>query len=277
MGNGPAPFSDIGKRAKDLLTKDYNFDNKFTLSVPSSTGLGLTATGLKRDQIFVGDISTQYKSGNATVDLKVDTYSNVSTKVTVNDMLPLTKTAFSFSIPDDKSSKLDVQYLHHHAAISSSIGLNPAPLLELSAALGTKDLTFGGEVGFDTASSSFTKYNTGISFNKTDFSVALMLADKGQTLKASYIHTVNPLNGTEVAAEMTHRFSTYRNSYTIGSSHAVDPYTKLKARFSDDGKVAMLCQREWRTKSFLTFSAEYDSKANNAAPAKLGLALALAP
>ena len=38
---------------------------------------GLIATGLKKDQIFVGDISTLYKSGNTTVDVKVDTYSNV--------------------------------------------------------------------------------------------------------------------------------------------------------------------------------------------------------
>jgi hypothetical protein len=32
---------------------------------------------LKRDQIFVGDINTLYKSGKTTVDVKVDTYSNV--------------------------------------------------------------------------------------------------------------------------------------------------------------------------------------------------------
>lgn len=38
---------------------------------------GLTATGLKRDQIFIGDLNTIYKSGNTTVDVKVDTYSNV--------------------------------------------------------------------------------------------------------------------------------------------------------------------------------------------------------
>ncbi|KAF5461763.1 hypothetical protein F2P56_017837 [Juglans regia] len=276
MASCPASFSDIGKKAKDLLTKDYNFDHKFTLSLLSSTGLGLTATGLKRDQFFLGDISTLYKSGNTTVDVKVDTYSNVSTKVTVSDILPSTKAAISFKIPDHKSGKLDVQYLHPHAAIDSSIGLNPTPLLELSAAIGSKDLSLGGEVGFDTASASFTKFNAGIGLNKVDYSAALLLTDKGQALKASYIHLVNPVNGTAVAAEMTHRFSTKENSFTIGSSHALDPLTVVKTRFSDNGKVAMLCQREWRPKSLITFSAEYDSKANNVAP-KLGLALALKP
>lgn len=71
--------------------------------------------------------------------------------------------------------QLDVQYIHPHAAIDSSIGLNPSPVLELSAAIGSKDLSLGGEVGFDTASSSFIKYNAGISLNKPDYSAALLL------------------------------------------------------------------------------------------------------
>ncbi|KAF4348793.1 mitochondrial outer membrane protein porin 4 [Cannabis sativa] len=276
MGSSPAPFSDIGKRARDLLTKDYNFDQKFSLSVIGSSGLGLTATGLKRDQIFIGDLNTLYKSGNTTVDVKIDTYSNVITKVTVSDVLPNTKTAISFKIPDNKSGKLDVHYLHPHAAIDSSIGLNPNPLLEISTAIGSKELSLGGEVGFDTASASFTKYNAGISLNQPDFTAAILLTDKGQALKASYIHYVNSTSGTTIAAELIHRFSSYQNNFTIGSSHALDPFTVVKARFSDNGKAAMVCQHEWRPRSIITVSAEFDSKANNSSP-KLGLALALKP
>ncbi|CAJ1941874.1 unnamed protein product [Sphenostylis stenocarpa] len=343
MANGQAPFSDIGKRARDLLYKDYNFDHKFSLSIPNSTGLGLIATGLKKDQIFVGDISTLYKSGNTTVDVKVDTYSNVSTKVTVNDILHGTKAALSFNIPDHKSgkfihlieigcdqksqidkvsapnhlvlrmmlsvfslwggvverlsvilchtwkqplklwswwavaAKLDVQYLHPHAAIDSSIGLNPSPLLELSAAIGSKDLSLGAEVGFNTTSASFTKYNAGVAFNKPDFSAALILADKGQTLKTSYIHHVDRPDEFTVAAEITHRFSTFENRFTIGSSQLIDPNTVLKTRFSDDGKAAFQCQRAWRPNSLITLSAEYDSTKIFSSSTKFGLALSLKP
>lgn len=71
--------------------------------------------------------------------------------------------------------QLELQYLHNHAAINSGIGLNPAPLLEVSAVIGDKTLGLGGEVAFDTASALFTKYNAGISFSKPDFSAALIL------------------------------------------------------------------------------------------------------
>ncbi|XP_039138700.1 mitochondrial outer membrane protein porin 6 [Dioscorea cayenensis subsp. rotundata] len=276
MGNGPAPFSDIGKKAKDLLTKDYNFDQKFTFALLGNAGLGLTATGVKMDEVFIGDINTQYKSGKTTVDVKVDTNSNVSTTVSFNEFVPGAKTSFSFKMPDQKSGKLDVQYLHHHAAITTSIGLTPTPLLELSAAIGNKEVSIGGEIGFDSASACITKYNTGIGYNKQDFSASLILADKGQTLRASYIHVVNPTNGATVAAELVHRFNTYGNSFCIGSSHSVDPLTLLKTRFSNNGKVSVLCQHEWRPKSLITLSAEYDSKVYRT-PTKLGLALALKP
>jgi hypothetical protein len=39
-----------------------------------------TATGLKKDEVFVGDINTLYKSKNTVVDVKVDTYSIVREK-----------------------------------------------------------------------------------------------------------------------------------------------------------------------------------------------------
>ncbi|KAI3803031.1 hypothetical protein L1987_31179 [Smallanthus sonchifolius] len=276
MANGPAPFSDIGKRAKDLLTKDYNYDYKFVLSVPGSTPMGLVATGLTKGQIFLGDVSAQYKSGRTVVDVKVDTYSNVSTKVTVHEVMPSTKAVLSFDVPDHKSGKLDVQYIHPRIAVDSSIGLNPSPVLNLAAAVGHKDVNLGCEVGFDTASASFTKYTAGISFNKPELSASLILMDKGQTLKASYVHSVDTSNKTQVVAEMTHGLSTLENSFTIGSAHAIDRYNTIKTRFSDNGKVAMLCEREWRPKSLITFSAEYDTKKTEVAP-KWGLALALKP
>ncbi|GMH13839.1 hypothetical protein Nepgr_015680 [Nepenthes gracilis] len=147
----------------------------FAIDLHRHINKGLTATGLKRDQVFVGDISTQYQTEKTTVDEKVDTYSNVFTRITVNEAFAGIKTSLSFNIPNHKSGKLDVQYLHPHAVVNSSIGLTPTPLLEFNASVGNKDLILGGEVGFDTASASFTKVNAGISFNQPDFSAAVIL------------------------------------------------------------------------------------------------------
>ncbi|RCV46635.1 hypothetical protein SETIT_9G547300v2 [Setaria italica] len=276
MSKGPVPFGNIGKRAKDLLYKDYNFDQKFSLSTSSSSGLNLTATGVRINEDFIGDIRTQHKSGRTTVDVIIDSDSKVSTTVTVDEALTGLKTSFSFKVPDHKSVKLDLQYAHNRFALNSTIGLTSAPLVELAATVGTSELSFGAEVGFDSTSASVTKYNSGIGYNKPDFSASLLLADKGETLKASYIHLFNPTNGATVAAEVTHKLKTKENYFTIGSSHALDSSTSLKTRFSNSGKVGLLCQHEWRPKSLVTLSAEYDPKVVRS-PSRFGVAISVKP
>jgi voltage-dependent anion channel protein 2 len=79
-----------------------------------------------------------------------------------------------------------------------------------------------------------------------------------------------------VAAEITHRLYSGENSFAFGSSHAIDPLTTLKTRVCNRGRVAVLCQHQWRPKSFITLSAEYDPKAFSE-PSRVGLALALRP
>ncbi|KAL5701013.1 hypothetical protein ACHQM5_026396 [Ranunculus cassubicifolius] len=266
----------LWKQAKNLLTKDYNFENKFILTIPNENGMVVTATGATRDQIFLGDISTHYKSKNAVVDVKVDSRSNVSTRLTTKKIFPSIKAALTFNIPFHKSGKVDVQYLHPHTNISSSIGLTPSPLVEFSTTIGTKKLSLGGEVGFDTSTASFTKYNTGIGLNTPDLSASLMLTNKGETLKMSFIQSVNPIKGATIAADLSHKFTTYENTYTFGSSYEIDSLTLVKTRISHNGRIGIVCQREWRPKSLITVSGEYDSKAIGAPP-RLGLTLALKP
>ncbi|PWA85972.1 Eukaryotic porin/Tom40 [Artemisia annua] len=225
MGNGPAPFSEIRKIVEDLFTKGYQYDKKISLSVP-----GLTLT---------------FKEGKS----NVDTLTTVSTNLTVNEVLPHTKAELRFEIPDCSSGKLDVQYLHPRVAIGSSIGLNSSPLLDVAAAVGYKDLHFGGEVGFDTAGNSFTKYTAGIGFFDLheNLSIALFLMDKGQTLKLSSALSITSKN--LAFYEIAHRFSSSETSFNFGSAHIIDRYNKVKTKFWTLEKWQCVATRIWRPNS----------------------------
>lgn len=100
--------------------------------------------------------------------------------------------------------------------------------------------------------------------------------DKGETLNASYYHSVRPLTSTAVGGEISHSFSTNENTITAGTQHSLDPFTTVKARVNNFGKVSALIQHEWRPKSLFTISGEVDTKAIDKT-AKFGLALALKP
>lgn len=276
MGKGPGLFTDIGKKAKDLLTKDYTQDQKITVTTQTESGLGFTSTGVRKGEAFVGDVVAQFKNKNVTTDIKVDTNSNIFTTVAVDDFAPGFKTIFKFTIPDTKSGKMEVQYHHEHAGISSVVGLTAVPVVELNAALGAEGFSIGGEVAFDTESGAFTKYNAGVGLTKPDFSTAVLLLDKGDMLKASYLHNISSDTKATVAAEISHKFSTNENTFTVGSAYALDPLTSVKTRLNNHGKLGALLQHEWKPKSTVTISTEVDTKDLDR-PARVGLAIALKP
>ncbi|KAL3643925.1 Voltage-dependent anion-selective channel protein 1 [Castilleja foliolosa] len=276
MGKGPGLYSDIGKKARDLLYRDYNSDQKFTLTTYSPTGVVLTSTGTKKGDLFLADVNTQLKNKNITTDIKVDTSSNLFTTITIDEPTPGLKAILGFRVPDQRSGKLELQYLHEYAGVSSSVGLTANPIVNFSGALGNNYLALGSDLSYDTKEGAFTKCNFGASFTNADLIAALTLNDKGDTLSASYYHIVNPLTNTAVGAEVTHNFSSNENTITVGTQHTLDPLTTVKARANNFGKASALIQHEWRPKSLITLSSEVDTKSIDKS-AKFGLALALKP
>ncbi|PSS21229.1 Eukaryotic porin/Tom40 protein [Actinidia chinensis var. chinensis] len=115
MSKGPGLYADIGKKAKDLLTKDYISDQKFSVSTCSDTGVAITSTAVKKGELSISDVAAQYKYKNTLIDVKLDTESNISTTLTITDIVPSTTTIASLKLPDYNSGKLEVRYFHHHA------------------------------------------------------------------------------------------------------------------------------------------------------------------
>lgn len=273
---GPGLYSDIGKKARDLLFKDYNSDQKFTVSTYSPTGVAITSSGTKKGELFVGDVNTQLKNKNYTADFKVDTESNLFTTITVTEPAPGVKAIISCKVPDPASGKVELQYLHDYAGVSGNIGLKANPVVNLSGVFGTNALAFGGDISYDTKLRELTKSNVGVSFIKDDLLGALTLNEKGDVLNASYYHVINPVTNTAVGVDMGHRFSTRENNFTLGVQHALDPLTTLKGRITNSAKASALIQHEWRPKSLITISTELDTKAIEKS-AKVGLSLVLKP
>ncbi|GLT98371.1 hypothetical protein SLE2022_158790 [Rubroshorea leprosula] len=254
MGKGPGLYADIGKKARDLLYRDYQSDHKFSVSTCTSNGIAITSTGVKKGELFLADVSTQLKNKNITTDVKVDANSNLITTVTVDEPAPGLKTIFSFIVPDQRSGKVELQYQHEYAGISTGIGLTANPIVNFSGVVGNNVLSLGTDLSFDTATGNFTKCNAGLSFTHADLIASLNLNDK----------------------ELSHSFSNNENSLTIGTQHALDPLTVVKARVNNYGRASALIQHEWRPKSLFTISGEVDTRAIEKS-AKIGLALALKP
>ncbi|XP_072979334.1 mitochondrial outer membrane porin-like [Typha angustifolia] len=274
---GPGLYSDIGKKARDLLYRDYQTDQKFVVTTYTADGVAITASGTRKDELIFGEVQYQMKNKNIGFDVKVNSESNFLTTVTVDELgTPGLKTIFSFIVPDQRSGKVELQYLHDYAGVNASVGLTANPIVNLAGVVGTSALAVGADVSFDTATGNFTKYNAVVNFINYDLIASLTLNDKGDSLSASYYHLVSPLTSTAVGAELTHSFSSNENTLTFGTQHLLDPLTLVKARLNNYGKASFAIQHEWRAKSFITLSSEIDTKAIEKS-SKVGLSLVLRP
>jgi voltage-dependent anion channel protein 2 len=109
------------------------------------------------------------------------------------------------------------------------------------------------------------------------FSLSLSLrGDKGDSIKASYVHHLDQFKKSAAVGEITRRFSTNENTFTVGGSYAVDQLTLVKAKLNNHGRLGALLQHEVIPKSVLTISGELDTKALDKNP-RFGLAIALKP
>ncbi|KAF9604231.1 hypothetical protein IFM89_004937 [Coptis chinensis] len=276
MVKGPGLYTDLGKKTRDLLYKDFQSDKKATLTTVTASGLAITTSATVKGDLLLADLNAKLVNKNVTTDLKVDTNSRLTTTITVDEAAPGLKTIVSFVAPDQKSGKVELQYQHDYAGISTSVGLTANPILNFSGVIGTNVLAVGTDISFDTAARNLTKCNTGLTFSNSDLIAALTLNNKGETLTASYYHVLSPLTSTAVGGELAHSFSTNENTLTFGTQHALDPLTMVKARVDNYGKLSGIIQHEWRPKSLVTVSGEVDTRAIEKS-AKVGLALALKP
>ncbi|KAI4330739.1 hypothetical protein MLD38_028996 [Melastoma candidum] len=249
MSKGPGLFSDIGKKARDILNANYTTDHKFSVNTCSDGGVILTSTAVQKGGFSVGDVTAKYKYNNALIDVKVDTDSNILTMITINEIVPSTKAIASLKLPDFNSGKLEVQYFHHHATIATSSALNQSPLVDVAATIGV---------------------------SKPEQYASVILGDKGDSIRASYVHYLDASKKTTAALEIFRKFSANENLVTVGGTYAVDNLTLVKGKLNNNGKLSAVLQHEIVPKSVLSISGEIDTKALERAP-KFGLSLALAP
>ncbi|XP_006655528.1 mitochondrial outer membrane protein porin 2 [Oryza brachyantha] len=272
---GPGLYSEIGKKARDLLYKDYHTNQKFTLTTYAANGAAITVASTRKDEAMSSEIQSQLKNNNVTVDVKATSDSTLMTTFTVHDLcMPGTKGILSIPFPYQKSAKAEVQYLHPHAGLNACVGLSANPLVSFSGAFGTRAFAVGADVTFDTATGDFTKYNAALSHTTEDLTASLLLNNKGDSLVTSYYHSVSKVSA--VGAELAHSFSSNENTLTFGTQHALDELTTVKARFNNFGLASALIQHEFRPKSLITISTEVDTKAIDKS-SKVGLSLVLKP
>jgi len=170
---------------------------------------------------------------------------------------------------------LKLQYFHENATFATVVRMKPSPMIEFSATVGTEGVAFGAECRYDAARGKFRNYRAAIGMTSKYYHAALIMADKGDTIKVCGLYNFDNKQVSAVV-ELTRKLSKKKNTLTVGGLYTVDAQATVKARLNDTGSLAALLRLQVKPKSHLMISGEFDMKALDRPP-KIGLALALVP
>ncbi|KAJ8771865.1 hypothetical protein K2173_027042 [Erythroxylum novogranatense] len=249
MSKFPGLHFDLGKKARDLLYKDY-------------------AT---RPPTY---FRYQYVKWN--FDLSCES----------PEIFPGLTTLFRFTIPD--SAKVELRFLQENSGITAGVGVKAHeqgsfngtvynPVVNLSSVIGSTSFSVRTGFAFDVSTRTFDDISAGLSFNSNFFITSLNLDDKLESLKAYFYHEFDPLTRTAIAAELKQVLSTNATTLlTIGGQYALFPFSLIKARINSEAKVSAFIQFQLWQKLLLGISGEVDFRATNKM-SKLGISIAASP
>ncbi|CAN4086070.1 unnamed protein product [Withania somnifera] len=236
MSKQPGIYSDIGRNATDLLYGDY---------------------------IRQSPIHYHYNGIDWTLYLKCQ----------VSGIAPGLGILLKLCIPDQRSNRVEVQYMNNYFGVATGITLTRNPLLSLSGVTGIGFFSIGTDISFDTATKTLDEYGAGLSFNTNILTASLTLSDKADTLRAHCYWPILPLTKTGVAADLTHRFNCKQTTLSLGAQHCLFPFMLIKARVTSDGSLGALVQNNIFSALSLTIATEL-SVMDSTKHAKLGFTLA---
>merc|ERR1711934_383084 len=257
-------FDALGKAAKDLLGGGFQLNQKVTATTKTDTGVDFTVSGVKKDEKLDGDIKASYKTSDYSADIKV------TASIAYSKLFPGLKVALNGSIPDKASGKLSFDYSGcANYIIKGNVGLTSTPKAEVSVTVGHSGLSAGAEAGYCTKASAVTKWGIGAAYAASDYKCALLVADKGDTLKASYVHSVSA--STTVGGEVVRKFAKATTTFTLGAAHKLENGASTKAKIDNTGIASILYEQEFAPKSKTAVTLQFDTMNLNKS-ARVGVA-----
>lgn len=177
----PPSYSDLGKQARDVFGKGYNFGVwKLDCKTKTDSGVEFSTSGHSNQdsgKVF-GSLETKYKvpEYGLTFSEKWNTDNTLSTDVTHTDtLLKGLKLTFEGSFAPqsgNKNGKVKASYGQDLVQVNSDVNLDLAgPVVNASAVVGWEGWLAGYQTAFDTKQGKLTTNNFTLGYTNKDIAV----------------------------------------------------------------------------------------------------------
>jgi hypothetical protein len=271
-------YSDLGKAAKDLLNKGYNYGSaKLELKTKTANGLAVTAGGssnLASGKIS-GNLETKWgcKEHGVNVTKKWTTDNVVSSEVSVEDKLMKglkLSLDSSLAVPTGaKTGVVKAALKTPNANLALDANLAKAPLINGSAVLGYQGVLLGYQMAFDVGSSKLTKSNFALGYSAGNLTLHTCF-NNGSEVAGSLHQKHNDNLETAVSASYAKGAAP---AFALAAKLNVDKDLSLQAKVNTASQVGLAYSQAIKPGVKLTLSSMTDIKNFTAGGHQLGIGL----
>ena len=304
----PPNYTDLGKSARDLFSKNYRKQGlRFRSRVAANgTNCGLSCSSTQDFGLVKLDVKTKTPSG---VDFTINCVSNndtgrvnsaletryllkeygltlrekwntdniLTSEVTVEDQLVKgLKVAANCSFAPQsgkKTGSVKTAFKTDVLHVNADVDLDYAgALLHGAAVLGYEGWLAGAQLSFDPAKNRLTRTNFAVGYAAPDLTIHTNVND-GQEFAGSIYQKVNP--NLESGVHMAWVASSNATRFGIGCVYKLDDDSTLRAKVSNTSQIGLGFTHRLRKGITLTLNALIDGKNFNQGGHKLGMGFEL--
>jgi len=281
----PLAYKDLGKKAKDLLNKNYNTNTKLEVKTKTSDGLAFTFNGARNNDSLktAADLTVKYtdKENGLTVEGVHDSDNKTKLVLSVEDTLAdgLTLSVEAQTVNSEPRSILTgLEYKADCLAAKADVDFLNGMAVGGSAVFSYDGFALGVDGAYHIERADITKVNAALQYSTKEFIVTTAINAKGEKVAASYIHYLPEVApaGASVSGDVQHDRTKKTNVFTIGGQYNYDKSCFVKAKANSDGIFSVLFQSQLRSNADLSIGSQIDTtKLATAGSHKIGLQLCL--
>jgi len=273
----PAKFDDLGKDAKDMLSKNFHFGViKLAGSTKTSSGVEFTTEGTHNPETnkVSGSLETKFKSDAFDFTEKWTTDNEINAVLTSESKIAQGLKAdldLSFGLADGKKTgKLKLAYkqeLFHATLDADMAGING------SAVVDAKGVLLGAKAQYDLTEKKLASNALSLAYNGAGFTLHSGVLDMSKYF-ASIYHKVN----SNLSAAATVSYAKGGNglpSLAVGGKYAPDADSFYKFKIDNNLLIGCSYVTKLRDGVQLTLSSSINGKQLNGGGHQMGLHLDL--
>lgn len=274
MACNPVKYSDLGKDAKDLINKSFDFGVvKLEGKTKSKSGMGFTAKGTHDPDAgsIDGGLDLKWKAGSFDVTNKWNTTNEIDTNIDLGEVAKGISAEIDTSIaPDSGKMGLQISSAFAHEFIHSTHDVDvTGKTLSGSVVAGYNGMLIGAKGSFDANTSTASCDSVSLAYHCEGVKIHSSMCEFTK-FSGSVFHKVSDKIAATAAVAWSDSSSP---SLTVAGQYAIDNDSSLKVKVDNAFGVGLSYLTKLRDGVQVTFSALVNAKDINAGGHKVGMSL----